>query len=77
VKRKKNRLNQGPSAPKPAPPATTNLKPVGQVIVTHKQALEKLPQDKHIHPRRPMRLIPDKAGEGEETNQNQSPGPED
>jgi hypothetical protein len=47
------------------------------MAVTYKQALEKLPEDRHIHPRRPMRLIPDKAGEGKETNQKQSPGPED
>ena len=46
------------------------------MVVTYKQALEKLPDDKHIHPRRPMRLIPDKAPEGKETNQNQPPGPE-
>jgi hypothetical protein len=75
VKRKRTRPKQGPSAPKPAPPDATRLKPVGQMVVTYKQALEKLPEDKHIHPRRPMRLIPDKAAEGKETNQNQSPSP--
>ena len=75
MKRKRTRPKQGPSAPKPAPPAATRLKPVGQMVVTYKQALEKLPEDKHIHPRRPMRLVPDKAPEGEETNQNQSPSP--
>ena len=76
MKRKRTRPKQGPSAPKPAPSGATHLKPVGQAVVTYKQALEKLPEDKHIHPRRPMRLVPDKAPEGEETNQNQSPGPE-
>ena len=75
MKRKRTRPKQGPSASKPAPPAATHLRPVGQVVVTYKRALEKLPEDKHIHPRRPMRLIPDKAAEGKETNQNQSPGP--
>ena len=76
MKRKRTRPKQGPSAAKSAPSAATYLKPVGQAVVTPKQALEKLPDDKHIHPRRPMRLIPDKAPEGKETNQNQPPGPE-
>ncbi len=76
MKRKRTRPKQGQSVSKPAPPATTHLKPVGQVVVTYKQALEKLPEDKRIHPRRPMRVIPDKAPDGKETNQNQSPGPE-
>ena len=76
MKRKRTRPKQGRSAPKPTPIAATHLKPVGQVVVTYKEALEKLPDDKHIHPRRPMRLIPDKKAEGKETNQNQSPGPQ-
>ena len=76
VKRKRTRVKKGQSAPKQAPPAAIYLKRVGKVVVTYKQALEKLPEDKHIHPRRPMRLIPDKEATGKETNQNQSPGPQ-
>lgn len=76
VKRKRTRPKKGQSAPKRTSPAAIHLKPVGKVVVTYKQSLEKLPEDKHIHPRRPMRLIPDKEAEGKETNQNQSPGPQ-
>ena len=76
VKRKRVRPKKGQSAPKQAPPAAIHLKSVGKVVVTYKQALENLPKDKHIHPRRPMRLIPDKETDGKETNQNQSPPPQ-
>jgi len=64
VKGKRTRRKKGESTRNQTPPATTDLKPVGQVVVTYKQALEKLPEDKHIHPRRPMRLVPDKAPKG-------------
>jgi hypothetical protein len=36
----------------------SRLPPSGEVVVTHKEEAAKPPEDKHIHPRRPLPLIP-------------------
>jgi hypothetical protein len=42
------------------------LKPVGQVQVTPTQKPSEQPEDKRIHPRRPLPLIPEKSTNSEE-----------
>jgi hypothetical protein len=36
----------------------SRLRPSGEVVVIHKEEAAKPPEDKQIHPRRPLPLIP-------------------
>jgi hypothetical protein len=49
-------------------PGEISLKPAGEVVVTHEDMPAKLPEDKRIHPRRPLPPVPEApsedAGEG-------------
>lgn len=43
-----------------------SLEPSGEVVVIPKASLPKAPEDKRIHPRRPLPPIPDAPDEGKE-----------
>jgi hypothetical protein len=42
------------------------LKSSGEVVLIPKESLSKPPEDKHIHPRRPLPLIPESPPEDKE-----------
>jgi hypothetical protein len=43
-----------------------SLEPAGEVVVIPETSLPKPPEDKRIHPRRPLPPIPDAPAEGKE-----------
>jgi len=52
-----------PDAPSPEPPAEKRIKPQGEVVVEHHPTPPKGPDDKRIHPRRPLPPVPTKTDE--------------
>lgn len=51
---------------KPLRPGEVRLKPAGEKTVKHEEKAPKAPDDKRIHRRRPLPLVPDKPAEGSE-----------
>lgn len=64
-----------PSQPSSGPNAF-RLRAAGEVVVTHKETAAKAPASKHIHPRRPLPLIPEAPSRpgGEEVRQKDQSG---
>ena len=53
----------------PLDPGVVRLKPVGQKTVPHNEHATPAPEEKQIHPRRPLRIVPESAEQpGERKN---------
>ena len=55
----------------PLDPGEVRLKPVGQKTVPHNVDATPAPEGKQIHPRRPLRIVPDDSAESGERKDSQ------
>jgi hypothetical protein len=68
---KQNSQEKDKPATIPARLGESRLEPSGEVVVARKKAPSRPPENKKIHPRRPMPLVPESSAEPSE----QPPGP--
>jgi len=69
-----NRKRRNPNDKTTARPATSkaSLNWVGEVKVVHRDLPAQAPEDKRIHPRRPMPLIPEQSSDKPEAGTDQA-----